>query len=228
MLDWEQSLAADGFAISPERLTGTELAKLLEDVQAIGAHRGKAGIRHVLASPAISSLACDGRLLGIARQVLGPRAFPFRATLFDKSPMRNWLIAWHQDTALPLCERHELAGWGPWSVKDGVIYAHAPASALGQIMALRIHLDESTGQNGPLRVLPRTHTMGVLNDEDIHKLSTEIRAVTCTVAPGGVLAMRPLVVHASSKSRIASPRRVLHIEYAAQPTLAGAVPLAIA
>ena len=50
----------------------------------------------------------------------------FRATLFDKSPVANWLVVWHQDTALPL--RHHVAepGWGPWSTKAGVLYAHAP------------------------------------------------------------------------------------------------------
>ena len=36
----------------------------------------------------------------------------------------------------------------------------------------------------------------------------------CVAAAGGVVAMRPLVVHASSKSTDSRPRRVLHIEYA--------------
>src|ERR1700680_406909 len=44
------------------------------------------------------------------------------------------------------------------AVKDGVVYAHAPASVLRQVLALRIHLDDSTSHNGPLRVLPGTHT----------------------------------------------------------------------
>ena len=78
--------------------------------------------------------------MGIARETLGGEAFPFRATLFDKSPIANWLVVWHQDTALPLQERREAPGWGPWSVKDGVIYAHAPESALSQVLALRLHL----------------------------------------------------------------------------------------
>jgi hypothetical protein len=43
--------------------------------------------------------------------------------LFDKSPDRNWLVTWHQDRALPLEERREVPGWGPWSVKSGITYA---------------------------------------------------------------------------------------------------------
>src|SRR5258707_14076007 len=100
--------------------------------------------------PAVNDLALDPRLVGLARQVLGANAFPFRATLFVKSPTSNWLITWHQDTALPLRQRREADGWSSWSVKNGVIYAHAPASALQQVIALRVHLDDSAEENGPL------------------------------------------------------------------------------
>jgi len=151
----------------------------------------------------------------MAQEILGRAALPFRATLFDKSPTSNWLVVWHQDTALPLCERREVPGWGPWSIKEGVNYAHAPASALEQVLALRLHLDDSIAENGPLRVLPGTHSLGVLSDEALRDLSTQIEAIDCTVPRGGILAMRPLVVHSSSKSQSNVPRRVLHMEYAA-------------
>jgi ectoine hydroxylase-related dioxygenase (phytanoyl-CoA dioxygenase family) len=173
-------------------------------------------------------MARSAQLLGIAREILGNGAFPFRATLFDTSPTANWLVVWHQDTALPLQERREAAGWGPWSVKEGVNYAHAPASALEQVLALRVHLDDSTSANGPLRVLPRTHTHGVLTDEEIHSLSEQIASVDCLVQIGGVLVIRPLIVHASSKSQSEAPRRVLHIEYAASQRFDGGLALAIA
>ncbi|MGH9711006.1 MAG: phytanoyl-CoA dioxygenase family protein, partial [Candidatus Acidiferrales bacterium] len=154
-------------------------------------------------------------------------AFPFHATLFDKSPKANWLVAWHQDTALPIRDRQDTSGWGPWSVKEGVIYAHAPALALSRVLALRVHLDDSTEQNGPLRVLPRTHTLDVLSDDAIHELAAEVSAVTCPVLRGGILVMRPLLVHASSKSQTEMPRRVLHIEYAASVNVADGLELAV-
>jgi ectoine hydroxylase-related dioxygenase (phytanoyl-CoA dioxygenase family) len=167
-------------------------------------------------------------MMGIAREVLGNGAIPFRATLFDKSPVSNWLVVWHQDTALPLRERREVAGWGPWSVKSGVNYAHAPASALEQVLALRLHLDDSGADNGPLRVLAGTHGLGVLTDEQLHELSTKVEATDCLVGRGGVLAMRPLIVHASSKSQSEKPRRVLHIEYASSEIVEDGLELAIA
>ena len=193
-----------------------------------GLPRSRAGMRHAMKNASVATLARDSRLIAIAQDVLGSAALPFRATLFDKSPTSNWLVVWHQDTALPLRERRKTAGWGPWSIKDGVNYSHAPASALEQVLALRLHLDDSVAENGPLRVLPETHTLGVLSDDALHKLSTQIAAIDCLVPRGGILAMRPLVVHASSKSQSNAPRRVLHIEYAASPAIADGLELAIA
>ena len=158
--------------------------------------------------------AHDSRLIEIASGWLGALATPFKATLFDKSTDANWLVAWHQDTALPMMSRQDAHGWGPWSEKDGITYAHAPASVLSRIIALRVHLDDSNAANGPLRVLPATHEQGVLTDAQVHELSKQISPVECHAPAGGVIAMRPLIIHASSKITTAAPRRVLHIEYA--------------
>src|SRR5262249_27208934 len=160
--------------------------------------------------PTVNRIACDARMMCIAQAILGDAALPFRATLFEKLPDSNWLVAWHQDTALPLTERRESVGWGPWSAKEGVTYAHAPARALEQVLALRVHLDDSTAYNGPLRVLPGTQSRGVLTDDQIHALAAASSAVECLMPLGGVVAMRPLVVHASSKCQTDKPRRVLH------------------
>jgi len=203
-----------GFDVHPSVLTADEasgLATALDHVRG----RSRAGARHLMGQPMVAALARDTRLLSLAQAVLGAGARPFRATLFDKSPGSNWLVVWHQDTALPLRFRRDVPGWGPWSVKSGVLYAHAPAPALEQVVALRVHLDDSLPQNGPLRVLPGTHSMGVLSDATILDLAAATRAQECTVTRGGVVSMRPLLVHASSKSSTAAQRRVLHIEYAA-------------
>ena len=118
--------------------------------------------------------------------------------------------------------------WGPWSTTVGVLYAIAPPTALARVVALRVHLDDSTAANGPLRVLPGTHERGVLDDAEVHRLAKTIPPVDCLCAAGGVVAMRPLTVHASSKAAGDRPRRVLHIEYAPCLDLAAGVRLAIA
>jgi len=203
----------DGFRIVPDALDRAEIERI-EGAVAEAAFRSRGGARNLLTIPVIHAVARDHPLTQIAARVLGGTAVPFRATLFDKSPRANWLVAWHQDTALPLRTRHDRPGWGPWSQKAGVLHAHAPAAALERVVALRLHLDDSTAENGPLRVLPASHQRGVLSDAAIDEMRACVPPVECLVGRGGVLVMRPLLVHASSKSRGVQPRRVIHIEYA--------------
>lgn len=225
---WDKAIGDAGFAILPALFSHEYLDQLLHDIDESGTRRSRAGIRHALSLSPVTAVAREPQMIELAREVLGSEAFPFRATLFDKSPTANWLVVWHQDTALPLRERIDQPGWGPWSIKEGIDYAHAPATALSQVLALRVSCDDSTVENGPLRVLPATHTLGVLTDDSIHELAAQIAPVDCVVPKGGVVAMRPLVVHASSKSQIEMPRRVLHIEYAASESIVRPLQLAVA
>lgn len=204
-----------GFEVLPDVFDRAELTAVLRALEEPKIERSRAGARNVFRVDAVRALAHNGRLVELARSCLGRSAFPFRATLFEKSPQQNWLVVWHQDTALPLCERRGGVGWGPWSIKGGIVYAHAPAHALEQVLAIRVHLDDSNPENGPLRVLPGTHRRGVLSDEAIQNVRNEVPSFSCCVNAGGIVAMRPLLVHASSKAlQGASLRRVLHIEYA--------------
>jgi len=212
-----RSLQEQGFELVPDLFSRESMLSLADSIERSAVHRIRAGVRNALQIDSVRDLAYDPILFGLVKEVLGQQAVAFRATLFDKSPRSNWLVVWHQDTALPLRQRVEARGWGPWSVKEGVICAHAPASALEQILAIRVHLDDSNADNGPLRVLPHTHTMGVLTDDEIHYVTTKVAVVDCLVPSGGLLLMRPLLIHASSKARSENARRrVLHFEYAAQ------------
>jgi ectoine hydroxylase-related dioxygenase (phytanoyl-CoA dioxygenase family) len=216
-----------GYAVLPDVFSESQISALAFELSQSQLKRSRAGARHILSIGAVRKIADDARVLDLARAVLGSRALPFRATLFDKSPSSNWLVAWHQDTALPLTEKVATPGWGPWSIKDGVNYAHAPREALDQILALRVHLDDSTSANGPLRVIPNTHRDGVLADCEVQERASKSIGVVCTAARGDVIAMRPLVIHASSKAENESPRRVLHIEYASRIEVAGKLRLAV-
>jgi ectoine hydroxylase-related dioxygenase (phytanoyl-CoA dioxygenase family) len=219
---------SSGFWIEDNILSDRECDDLIEAVPPSLQGRSRAGARHLMSVPAIEAAAKDERLLRIARRALGDGAIPFRATLFDKSALANWLVVWHQDTALPLELRNDSTELGPWSLKTGVLYAHAPAWALARVLALRISLDASTSDNGPLRVIPCSHLGGVLSDDEILELARAREIVEALVPCGGVLAMRPLLVHSSSKARGDEPRRVLHIEYADALDLKPGLRLAIA
>lgn len=217
-----------GFFIDEDVFSTSECAQLLDRLPLAGSDRGRAGARHLMSHPDVSRVASDPRMLRIARSALGADALPYRATLFDKSGAANWSVVWHQDTALPLQSQFDLHGWGPWSQKAGITYAHAPTWALSQIVALRLHLDASTAENGPLRILRGTHAFGVMSDADVFAMARSRPHVDCIVGRGGVMAMSPLLVHSSVKARSHSPRRVLHIEYANSLVLAPGIELAVA
>ena len=217
-----------GFGIFPSVLDRSEVVRIIESLEGETIARSRAGARHLVQHPIVNRIAHDPRLVTIASRCLGSSAIPFRATLFDKSPDNNWLVVWHQDTALPLRERRDVSGWGPWSVKAGIKYAHAPAAALSRVIALRLHIDDSGSDNGPLRVLPGTHTRGVMSDAEVAQLARDVQAVDCVSPAGGVVAMRPLLVHASSKAETDQRRRVLHIEYADSLDMGAGLELAIA
>ena len=217
----------EGYSITEHVFDRRDMDALSHALDDAELSRTKAGARHLLCVPAVRSLAVHSALVQLAERFIGALAAPYRATLFDKSAASNWLVAWHQDTALPLNQRVADPAWGPWSHKGGVLHAIAPASALETVVALRVHLDDSTPANGPLRVLPDTHRAGVLPHDEIQRLANAITPVECVAECGGVVAMRPLLVHASSKARDTQPRRVLHIEYATSVHLGAGIELAV-
>lgn len=150
-MGWRETIEENGYAVLPALVSSEHVDRLVQDIGRLSPERGRAGVRHALRLGPVAAIAVDPLLADIACAILGTRSFPFRATLFEKSPVSNWLVVWHQDTALPLRERVEVPGWGPWSVKEKIDYAHAPAGTLSQVLALRIHLDDSSADNGPLK-----------------------------------------------------------------------------
>lgn len=223
-----EDLNKNGFSVIHNIFSRSECTGILGHLSNWKVGRGRAGTRHLMTCPAVLSLANDKRLIELASTALSEPATPYRATLFEKSPESNWLVVWHQDTALPLSKKLGGSEWGPWSNKLGVIYAHAPSWALEKVITLRVHLDPCGPENGPLRVIPGSHKKGVLTDDQIGTVTTAQASVECTVPAGGVLLIKPLIVHASSKSKSKTPRRVLHIEYAPRSGIGTGVHLAVA
>src|SRR5688572_14078868 len=125
-----ETIEQRGFEIKPAVLSHAECNSLVAELGVLDAKRTRAGARHLMSYPFVERLANDDRLRGIAAAALHAQPVAYRATLFDKSAESNWSVVWHQDTALPLQIRREAPGWGPWSVKAGVQYAHAPTAAL--------------------------------------------------------------------------------------------------
>jgi ectoine hydroxylase-related dioxygenase (phytanoyl-CoA dioxygenase family) len=136
--------------------------------------------------------AHDG-LLELARQLLQKPARLSRLQAFDKSAGANWFVPWHQDRA-----------------EDG---QERGVEQLERTVALRIHLDDCDENNGPLEVIPGSHSAGRLDAAAIAAWSAATSPVLCLVVRGDIVAMRPLLIHRSQRARMPAARRVLHLEF---------------
>jgi hypothetical protein len=200
-----------GFAMVPRVIEAGERRELLSTLGPVAG----AGRRGLLSVPAVAAIARSEPLLKLVRPHSPSEPIPVRAIYFDKSAEGNWLVPWHQDLTIAVCRRGEVPGFGPWSVKEGVPHVQPPVELLEQMLTVRIHLDDADETNGALRVLPRSHRLGRLSAERIRELRANEVEHLCAARAGDVLLMRPLLLHASSRSTNERHRRVLHIEYAA-------------
>ncbi len=201
----------DGFTIVSSVLSADARCELISQLGPVSG----AGRRGLLKEPAVAKLAPSRRIIDLVRPHLPEEPIPVRAIYFDKTPDTNWLVTWHQDLTLALRARLEAPGFGPWSVKDGVPHVQPPIELLERMLTVRLHLDDADEDNGALQVLPASHRNGRLSATDIRAMRERCPEVICSVAAGDALLMRPLLLHASSRSRLPRHRRVLHIEFAA-------------
>ena len=67
-----------------------------------------------------------------------------RAILFDKTPATNWSLGWHQDRTIAVAKRADVNGFGPWTVKSGLLHVAPPFDILVRMVTLRVHLDPSS------------------------------------------------------------------------------------
>ncbi len=200
----------------PALLSAHEVADLIKiiEVQA-QSERGRGGVRDVLDNvPALRAIADHASVRSVVNQVLGEDAFLVRSILFDKTDAANWKVPWHQDVTIAVQERHDAAGYGPWSLKQGVVHVQPPTTVLEQMLTVRIHLDPCPSSNGALRVMPGTHKLGRIDQDLAPDYVREPETVTCEAVIGEALVMRPLLLHASSASTQPAHRRILHFDFA--------------
>ena len=138
--------------------------------------------------------------------------FLTKAIYFDKSPKDNWYVTWHQDVPINVLEKKEVEGFKSWTNKKGLISVCPTEEISKNTFAMRIHLDDTTIKNGALKVIPGSHNKR-LNDEEIKLISNNSIPFVSEVASGGVQLMKPLLLHASSETKVQRRRRVLHLEF---------------
>src|SRR6185369_2684994 len=219
----------DGFAILESLIDSNTLDLIEKELQHIevdhlaSQRAGKAfGLRNLMSSvPLTRELANSETLRSLVEPVLGPSARVVRTIYFDKHKDANWKVAWHQDLTIAVREKVDVEGFRAWSIKAGITHVQPPVAVLEQMLTVRVHLDDTSEANGALRVLPGTHRHGRLDPDQIQYWKQHQNLVMCSVKRGGVVAMRPLLLHSSLPSLNPTHRRVLNFEYAAIDLPAG-------
>jgi hypothetical protein len=212
----------DGFGVAQNIVTAQQIAALIaafsqEREDDSLRRRGEIfAVRNLLdASPEVRALAASSAMSGLATEVLGGKAVPVRGILFDKTSNANWKVPWHQDVTIAVDRRIEADGYGPWSVKAGVLHVQPPTTVLEQMISIRLHLDDCDETNGALKVVAGSHLRGRMPEAEASRCGLEGPVVVCDAHAGDALLMRPLLLHASSAALSPRHRRVIHIDYAA-------------
>jgi len=173
-----------------------------------------AGSRSLLEAEWCVSLAHTLKTHSSLASFLPEDVVAVQCTYFEKSVDRNWLVSLHQDLSIPVFQKTDHPTLSGWSEKEGGIFVQPPAEVLQNIVAVRLHVDECSSNDGPLKVVPGSHVYGRTNQETTLSLRTANGEVICPVARGAALLMRPLLLHSSSKASGQSKRRVLHFLFA--------------
>lgn len=200
----------EGFHLLPGLLTPERRQALIAELAVLPP--GAAGQRELLEQPWCQVLS--QMLLGLPQlqPYLPPDAVAVQCTLFEKSPDRNWLVAPHQDLAIPVAGRVDHPALRGWSLKSGRHFVLAPGELLARLLAVRLHLDAATEADGGLRFVPGSHRAGVLDDAAVATWRLQRGEVAVEARAGDALLMRPLVLHTSSKATAPTGRRrVLHL-----------------
>jgi ectoine hydroxylase-related dioxygenase (phytanoyl-CoA dioxygenase family) len=215
----EQKLLHDGFSIIDNIFTTEEINSILQAISQVDTTKPTFrktsdlfAIRQFLKEvPATFPLIFNDRLKSIISQLFGDDYFITKSIYFDKPEQSNWFVAYHQDLTISVDKKLDIKGFGPWTVKQNQFAVQPPLHILESNFTIRIHLDDTDECNGALKVIPGSHLKGLYRPDTIDwTIETE---TICKVRKGGIMIMKPLLLHASNRTTNNNKRRVIHIEF---------------
>jgi ectoine hydroxylase-related dioxygenase (phytanoyl-CoA dioxygenase family) len=212
----------DGFMVLDAIYSSNEIEELISLINSAddskATFRKSAGlfaIRQFLKEiPDAKALILNQRLREVINLHFGADYFIIKSIYFDKPQQSNWFVAYHQDLTISVGQKTETKGFGPWTEKQDQYAVQPPLDILNSIYTIRIHLDDTDKENGALKVIPGSHCKNIYRPETIDW--TKETEVTCDVKKGGIMIMRPLLLHSSGKTTNNNQRRVIHIEFCKQ------------
>lgn len=161
--------------------------------------------------PETIGLIFNNKLKHIVKEVFGEDYFLVKSIYFDKPETSNWFVSYHQDLTISVNQKVEIAGFGPYTNKHKQFAVQPPLDILESNFTIRIHLDYTNEENGALKVITGSHSKGIYRPETINwNIEKEM---SCNVERGGVMIMKPLLLHSSGRTSNNKKRRVIHLEF---------------
>ena len=211
-------LSKHGFTIIDNIYTNEEIENLLKQINQTSTDKDTFrksadlfAIRQFLKEvPETIDMVFNQKLKTILKNVFTQNFFVVKSIYFDKPGSSNWYVSYHQDLTISVDKKREFKRFQFWTIKQKQFAVQPPLEILQNIATVRIHLDQTDKNNGALKVIPQSHLKGIYRPENIDwNLEKE---VYCNVSKGGIMLMKPLLLHSSGRTTNDSPRRVIHIE----------------
>jgi ectoine hydroxylase-related dioxygenase (phytanoyl-CoA dioxygenase family) len=133
-----------------------------------------------------------------------------------QGPGGELVAGWHQDRTICVRERIDTPGFGPWTIKQGLVHVAPPFALIASMVTLRIHLDDVPGDNAPLLIAPGSHRFGYIAEGEVSGVVERCGTRACTAAVGDVWVYSTPILHASEASRSGGRSRVLQVDFSAE------------
>lgn len=216
------SFNQNGFGIIENIYSENEVTSILQEIESskqssknFRKDKELFAVRSVLHEiPKLKKLIFNKKLTEIIEKIGDKTYFVVKSIYFDKPATSNWVVPYHQDLTINLSEKIITDSFSNWTSKHNQVSAQPPISILENIFTIRIHLDDTTQENGAVKIIPRSHLKGIiqLTNNEIDKNEEFI----CEVSKGSIMLMKPLTLHASTRTTNNKRRRVIHIEFSNQ------------
>jgi len=195
-------LSTHGYQIIDDFICKESLEAINRDIESHEKIKDRYGIGHAeKALLAVNNYVSSLEFIEKAQLYLDGNVEIKRAIVFNKTEDNNWAIGWHQDRAMTISNE---------DVKK------LPLDWINKMITICIHLDDVSEKNGCMKIMPKTHKIGLLSPQKINEYTAENSEVYCEGSAGSALVMRSHMIHGSDFGSHPSQRRVLHLELCSQ------------
>jgi len=162
--------------------------------------------------PQIKKRIFNNRFKNVLNTIAGGDYFLVKSIYFDKPEKSNWFVSYHQDLTISVDSKQNIEDFNHWTSKHNQFAVQPTIDIIENIITLRIHLDNTDENNGALKVIENSHSKKIYRPETIDFMIE--KETFCNVNAGGIMIMKPLLLHGSNRTTNTKRRRVIHLEFA--------------